>query len=178
VKLVGIVLADVGLQFPDFRAAERTFSLIVQVAGRAGRATPDGVVIVQTYRPDHDAVRLAAAGDQETFYASELALRRELGFPPYRRLVRVVFRGRDPGGVEDEAGAFARALVAELGRGGEVLGPVVCPIAIVGGRHRHHLIARARQLRPLVQAVRSVMAARKPKRDVHLEIDADPVDLL
>lgn len=178
VKLVGIVLADVGLQFPDFRAAERTFSLIVQVAGRAGRATPDGQVIVQTYRPNHEAIRLAAAGDLATFYKNELALRKELLFPPFSRLVRLVFRGEREEVVLAAAEEIGRALEGELRGKGEVLGPAECPLAVVAGKHRHHLIVRAAQLRPLVAAVRRALASRRPVTGLSIDVDADPVDLL
>jgi primosomal protein N' (replication factor Y) len=178
VKLVGIVLADVGLQFPDFRAAERTFSLIVQVAGRAGRFTPDGEVIVQTFRPEHEAIRRAAQGDIDGFYEAELALRRELGFPPFSRLVRIVFRGPDRSAVTRTAEQVARSLRAELSTRGEVLGPAECPLALVSGRHRHHLIARAPKVKPLVHAVRRSLEGRRWPRGVAIDVDADPVDLL
>ena len=178
VKLVGIVLADVGLQFPDFRAAERTFSLIVQVAGRAGRVKPDGEVIVQTFRPDHDAVRLAVAGDLESFYVSELDLRRELKFPPFRRLVRLVFRGKDRPAVEGVARSVAARLLTELGPAGEVLGPAECPLAVVNRQHRQHIIVRTVHLRPALDAVRRALAATVTTRGVRVDVDADPVDLL
>ena len=100
VKTVGVVLADTSLNLPDFRAAERTFALVVQVAGRAGRFTPDGEVILQTYRPDSPVMRLAAAADAEAFYRLELEARKELGFPPFARLVRdrVQVQGEGEGG--------------------------------------------------------------------------------
>jgi primosomal protein N' (replication factor Y) len=178
VKLVGIVLADVGLQFPDFRAAERTFSLIVQVAGRAGRASPDGQVIVQTYRPRHEAIRLAASGELDAFYRAELELRKELGFPPFSRLVRIVCRGPREESVAAAAEDLSRRVRAEIGDRGEVLGPAECPIAVVAGKHRHHLLARSAQLRPLLAAVRRALASGKPVSGVSVDVDADPVDLL
>jgi primosomal protein N' (replication factor Y) len=178
VKLVGIVLADVGLQFPDFRAAERTFSLIVQVAGRAGRSSPDGQVVVQTYRPNHEAIRLAAAGEITAFYEGELELRRELGFPPFSRLVRIVCRGPREEAVANAAEELGKRLRAELRPPGEVLGPVECPLAVVAGKHRHHLIARFSQPRPLIAAVRRALAAGRVAAGVTVDVDADPVDLL
>ena len=98
VRLVGVVLADTALHLPDFRAAERTFSLIVQVAGRAGRYFPDGRVLVQTFRPQDPAITYACSADIEGFYRYELAQRKELGFPPYTRLIRITARSKQAGG--------------------------------------------------------------------------------
>jgi primosomal protein N' (replication factor Y) len=94
VKLVGIVNADTGFQMPDFRAAERTFDLLVQVSGRAGRTLPDGKVLIQTMRPDNPAIVMAREGRLADFYSAELDTRRQLAFPPYSRLIRLVERGR------------------------------------------------------------------------------------
>lgn len=114
VKLVGIVLADTGLHLPDFRAQERTFSLIVQVSGRAGRFIPDGKVIVQTYRPDNEAVMLAAANRVDEFYERELATRRALRFPPFTRLIRLVLRGKEREKVLAAATELSRRIARHL----------------------------------------------------------------
>jgi len=177
VKLVGIVLADTGLHLPDFRAQERTFALIVQVAGRAGRYLPDGKVVIQTYRPDADAVRLAASHDLSTFYEKELATREALGFPPFSRLIRLVFRGRERERVQSTAASYAEAIAAGL-KQGEVLGPAECPLSIISGNHRYQLIARSRSFAHLHDAVSRVANGRHPDHGVYVELDVDPVSLL
>lgn len=178
VKTVGVVLADTSLNLPDFRAAERTFSLVVQVAGRAGRFTPDGEVILQTYRPDSPVMRLAAAQDAESFYALELEARRELGFPPYARLVRVVFRSKEKGRAAAAAREFSSLAQSFLPEGAEILGPAECPLGLVAGTARWQVIARAPEPGPLHRAMASALAAFKAPSSVRVEPDVDPVSLL
>ncbi len=180
VRLVGVVLADTGLHLPDFRAAERTFSLIVQVAGRAGRYFPDGKVIVQTFRPGEPAVALACSQDIEGFYSYELEQRRLLGFPPYARLIRVVFRSRDPAKAERAsrslAGIIRKGLSAEV----ELLGPSECPIEVIAGNSRRQLILRAGALGPAHALLRRSLAeyGERAESGTYLELDVDPVSLL
>jgi len=178
VKTVGVVLADTSLNLPDFRAAERTFALVVQVAGRAGRFTPDGRVILQTYRPDSAVMRLAAAADAEAFYPMELAARKELGFPPYARLVRVVFRSKEKGRAAAAARDFAERARPLLPEDAELLGPAECPLGMVAGTARWHLIARAPELGPLHKAIASALADFKVPASVRVEPDVDPVSLM
>lgn len=178
VKLVGIVLADTSLNLPDFRAAERTFSLVVQVAGRAGRFSPDGRVILQTFRPESPTMRFAAAQDVEGFYAAELAARRELGFPPYSRIIRVVFRSRKPERAWEGARAFARAAALSLPPDAEILGPAECPISSMAGTHRLHIVLRAPSMGGLHRSVSGVLRDFEPPADCRLETDVDPVSLL
>jgi primosomal protein N' (replication factor Y) (superfamily II helicase) len=178
VKTVGIVLADTSLNLPDFRAAERTFSLVVQVAGRAGRFTPDGDVLLQTYRPDSPVIGLAARADAEGFYRLELEARRELGFPPYARLVRVVFRSKERGRAQAAAHGFSLLLQGLLPEGAELLGPAECPLGMVAGTIRWQLIARSPELGPLHRALAAALAGFKVPASVRLEPDADPVSLM
>jgi primosomal protein N' (replication factor Y) len=178
VRLVGVVMADTALHLPDFRAAERTFSLIVQVAGRAGRFFPDGRVIVQTLRPDSPAVRFAATSDLRSFYAQELAVRKAAEFPPYTRLLRFVFRSRDPAKAKACAGDFAQRARPLIPAGAEILGPAECPIARVSANWRHQLIFRAAEYGPLHAALRDLWDEYEPVSGVHLEADPDPVSLL
>ena len=180
VKLVGIVSADTGLQLPDFRAAERTFDLIVQVSGRAGRFHPDGKVLVQTYIPDNETIGLAARADLETFYKKELAVRRALGFPPFTRLIRLVFRARSAAKSSAAAAAFAGSLEPSAGgpNGVEVLGPAECPLAVIAGNHRNHLIFRSRNFRDLHGLVRRALQRFQVPAGVYVEVDVDPVSLL
>ncbi|MCX7023406.1 MAG: primosomal protein N' [Spirochaetes bacterium] len=178
VKLVGVVLADTSLNLPDFRAAERTFSLVTQVAGRAGRFTPDGRVIVQTFRPRSPVVRFAAAHDIEGFYASELAAREELGFPPFARLVRIVFRSKDGARAVEASKAFAEAAAAFAPAGTEVLGPAECPIGMVAGNTRMQVVLRSVDPNGARTAVRDAIARFLVPANVHVEIDPDPVSLM
>ena len=189
VRLVGIINADTGLHLPDFRAAERTFNLIVQVSGRAGRSLPDGRVLVQTYLPDQDAIRLAVEGRAEEFYRREIALRRELRFPPFVRLIRVVVRSRTKQRAHAAAARFAEQLeqfrptpaasssaVAEPAA--EVLGPVECPIERIAGNFRYHMLLRNRTLGPLHAWVKRTCLAYSVPAGVHLEVDVDPAAVL
>ncbi len=175
VKLVGIVLADSGLRLPDFRAAERTFGLIVQVSGRAGRYHPDGIVLVQTYLPGNRTITLAAQGRLEEFYAEELESRRALGFPPYSRLIRVVFRSRSAAKAQQASADFARAL--RTGGGVEALGPAECPLAVIAGNSRTQVLLRAADFGAVHAAARQGLRAFTPPAGVYLEVDVDPVSL-
>ncbi|AEF85167.1 primosomal protein N' [Treponema primitia ZAS-2] len=180
VRLVGVVLADTGLHMPDFRAAERTFSLIVQVAGRAGRYFPDGKVIVQTLRPHDPAITRACALDVEGFFTAELAQREMLGFPPYTRLIRFTLRSKE---AERADGAIARlASIATplIPRDADVLGPAECPIGIMSGNHRRQLILRGKTMGTLHTAARAILDRYDKGRDAkaYLEVDVDPVSLL
>jgi primosomal protein N' (replication factor Y) len=180
VKLVGIVSADTGLRLPDFRAEERTFDLIVQVSGRAGRFHPDGTVIVQTYLPANDTIRLAARGDLAKFYQRELDTRRELGFPPFSRLIRLVFRSRSAAKSLAAAQAFARQVPAqEPGpEAVEVLGPAECPLAVISGNARTQVLLRSPDFRRLHAAARTALEAFGATAGVYVEVDVDPVSLL
>src|SRR5208337_513580 len=106
--------ADTGFQMPDFRAAERTFSLLVQVSGRAGRSIPDGRVLIQTFRPGAAAISMAREGRLDEFYTAELEVRRQLGFPPFARLVRLVVRGKNRQKVLEACTALTRAVETRL----------------------------------------------------------------
>ena len=176
VKLVGIVNADMGLQLPDFRAQERVFSLILQVSGRAGRFFPDGKVLVQTFRPDNDAVRLASMRDSETFYKKELEIRKMLSFPPFVRMTRLVLRGKDQKTVEKEARTLAGFILSL--KSVSVLGPGECPIAVIAGNYRYQLLLRDASLRKILETVKYARKKLKINKNVYLEIDVDPLSLL
>jgi primosomal protein N' (replication factor Y) len=178
VKLVGILMADSGLHIPDFRAAERVFSLIVQVSGRAGRFVPDGEVVVQTLRPKHDTIRLAAGADIEAFYQSELAVRRQLGFPPYARLFRLVFRSRYPDRADTAAASFRAALPDNLTSIARVMGPSECLLSVISGNYRRHLILQTEVFDRAHHILGRVLDAFDVPSGVHLEIDVDPVSLM
>jgi primosomal protein N' (replication factor Y) len=180
VTVVGVVDADTGLHFPDFRAAERTFQLVAQVAGRAGRGPKGGRVYVQTRSPDHHAIRAAAAHSVEAFAETELPLRTPPNppYPPAVGLVRFVASGRD----QARTAAIAERVAAWLRRAGTerlggaliVLGPAPCPITRLRGLWRWHVLVKAAEARALGRVVR----AWRAKSHRAVTVDRDPVSLL
>jgi primosomal protein N' (replication factor Y) len=185
VTLVGVVNADVAMNLPDFRASERTFQLLTQVAGRAGRGPGGGLVLVQTSLPGHYAIEAAAQHDYEGFAERELAERRDAGYPPSVRLANVVISGTDDGSARAAAEAAAAWLRAVLtaGRGDAVrlTGPAPCPVEKVRGRWRWHFLLRSTTSRPLGAACRELQEMyelRAGRADLRLVIDRDPVTLL
>ena len=180
VRLVGVVLADTGLHLPDFRAAERTFSLVVQVAGRSGRYFTDGKVIVQTLRPYDPAIVKSCALDVEGFYEAELAQREALSFPPYTRLIRFTLRGRDEEKTKAAAVRLAAIAMPLLPQGADALGPAECPLGIISNQYRRQLILRGKNMGTLHAAAGTIIARYEKGKDSHvyLEIDVDPVSLL
>jgi primosomal protein N' (replication factor Y) len=183
VTLVGVLNADVGLHMPDFRAAERTFQLLTQVAGRAGRSELGGRALIQTHSPSHHAVVLASEHDFDTFAETESAIRRELGYPPFGRLAAIRLSGADPGRVERASRALFTALRGERSRRSEstvtLLGPAPAPIPLVQNRHRWRILLRARRqdrIRRLLAAI--VPTVESPPTGVRIRIDIDPVSML
>jgi primosomal protein N' (replication factor Y) len=146
VTLVGVVLADVGLSLPDLRATERTFQVLTQVAGRAGRSPLGGQVILQTFLPEHYVIQAASRHDYQAFYQQELEYRRQLNYPPFSRLVRLEYRHRDPSRAEAAAQALASQirswLVEENRLETELVGPTPCFFARLGGQYRWQLVLR------------------------------------
>jgi primosomal protein N' (replication factor Y) len=183
VTLVGVVNADTGLNLPDFRASERTFQLLEQVAGRAGRGSDPGEVLVQTARPQHFALRAAAAHDYVGFAEQELEDRREPGYPPHRRLANLVISGRREGQVADTATELAewtrRLIAAREIEGIDVVGPAPCPIDRLRDRWRWHFLLKS-DTPPALGAVLRFLAQRRGRTDrqIRLEIDRDPEALL
>jgi primosomal protein N' (replication factor Y) len=180
VRLVGVILADTGLHLPDFRAAEKTFSLIVQVAGRAGRYFPDGKVIVQTLRMGDPVIARSCAVDVEGFFREELIQRKALQFPPYSRLIRISARSKDLARADAAMKRLAAIAAPLIPVGADILGPAECPISIINGNHRHHIILRGPSMGALHGAARVLLERYEKERDgrVYIEVDVDPVSLL
>jgi primosomal protein N' (replication factor Y) len=180
VRLVGVILADTGLHLPDFRAAERTFSLIVQVAGRAGRYFPDGKVIVQTLRMADPVITRSCGLDVEGFFKAELAQRKALNFPPYTRLIRFTIRSKDSRRSDAAIARLASLAAPLIPPGADMLGPAVCPIEIIAGNHRRQIILRGKSMGALHAAARLLLERYEKGRDraVYLEVDVDPVNVL
>jgi len=171
VTLVGVISADFSLNFPDFRAAERTFQLLTQVSGRAGRGTKPGHVIIQCYDTDHYAIRAAAKHDYLAFYRQEISFRRQLQYPPHGHLVRVLIQGHEQ--VVEQEAAIVTELIRKRLPSVEIFGPAPAPIAKIKGRYRWHIIVKSEY--PI-----SHLLADLPRNDqqVIISVDPDPLFLL
>jgi len=184
VTLVGVISADTQMLLPDFRASERTFQLLTQVAGRAGRSTLKGEVVIQTHQPAHYTLAHVVDHDFGAFYEEEIRARRELAYPPFSRLVLVETKGESEEHVREEAEKFARALKA-TGLRASLLGPAPAVIGRIDRKYRWHLILKClKEEDPSLAAVREALrtAARqteqKRRRDVRLTVDVDPAGLM
>ncbi len=179
VTLVGVMDADTGLHHPDYRGAERTFQLLCQVAGRAGRGEAAGEVLVQTHTPDHGAVRAAAVHDYEAFARQELAARRDAGFPPYARLLRLLCWAPAASAARGAAEAMAEALRGRTPPGVDLWGPAEAPLGLLRGQHRWHLCLRgpdASVLRDLARHALDALSLRPT--GARAAADPDPQSML
>jgi primosomal protein N' (replication factor Y) len=182
VTLVGVVNADVGLHFPDFRAAERTFQLLSQVAGRTGRGPRGGRVLVQTFNPEQPCISLAAAHDYLRFADRELAQRRAHNYPPYQRLARVIIRGHDQQEAADfserVAAAFQEAKSRLSAEEVRLLGPAEAPVFRLKGYFRFHFQLQSPSPATLHQVLRLVLPTLRAPTGVELTVDVDPFNML
>jgi primosomal protein N' (replication factor Y) len=181
VTLVGVVNADTGLHLPDFRAGERTFQLVTQVAGRTGRGEQGGRVLVQTFSPDHRAIRAAVRHDYAGFATAELPDRETFHYPPFASLVRIVFRGSVEQATEEFAahvGQLVRRGLQEQGGAPRALGPVAAPIARLRGKHRYHMLLQGTDRAALCRVVRETVGSVKTPADIQWIVDADPLSML
>ncbi|QFT59079.1 Primosomal protein N' [Sulfitobacter sp. THAF37] len=172
--LVGVIDADLGLMGSDLRAAERTFQLMRQVAGRAGRAEAPGVALLQTYQPEHPVIRAILAGNEEAFWSAEAQERRQAGVPPYGRMAGIILSGPDVAQVFDAGNLLAQRDAPLRRIGAQVFGPAPAPIARVRGRHRVRLLVKAEKSAPLQEALAQWVAQVKLKGDLRLAVDIDP----
>jgi primosomal protein N' (replication factor Y) len=176
-NLVGVVDADLGLANGDPRAAERTFQLLHQVVGRAGREEGLGVGYLQTHQPEHPVIRALIAGDRDAFYEREIELREKTQYPPFGRLASLVISANERATAE----SYARRLATAAPRSQEtrILGPAEAPLAVVRGRHRFRLLVRSPRAFDLSAYLREWLAsAAKPRGNVKLEVDVDPQSFL
>ena len=194
VTLVGIINADLGLTMPDFRANERTFQLITQVAGRAGRGDIRGEVIIQTYLPHDPVIRAVASHDRSVFLGHDLAMRLDAQYPPYVRLVNVVCRGRSEERTRSFADRFATEVrrvlklraPASAGRGSGlavgdlpvVLGPASCVIERAKDRYRFHFLVKAPLDYDVSSAIAEALTRVGEERGISISVDVDPYDLM
>ena len=187
-KVVGIVLADTGLHLPDFRASEKTFALITQVAGRAGRFFPDGEVYVQTYNPGAESIYYACNAKVNEFYSSEISTRKLLEFPPFSRLVRLVFRSpnlEDAKSTAHNAKQILEEQLSELKKkfsslsaDVEILGESECPINKIAANYRYQIILKSKNINILQRMTDHLINDFTHPSNVYIEIDIDPVNLL
>jgi primosomal protein N' (replication factor Y) len=181
VTLVGVIAADLSLNVPEFRAAERTFQLLTQVSGRAGRGPKAGLVVVQTYCPDHYAIRTAQQQDFEAFYREEIEYRRELQYPPFSVLANVVVTHADETTAQEYAERIAHGLRAsflQLQVGGSILGPAPAPLARLRGLYRWHLLVKAPRPGRLQKLLARTLRQLPPEMRQSLTVDVDPVNMM
>ncbi|MFD1193978.1 primosomal protein N' [Seohaeicola saemankumensis] len=172
--LVGVIDADLGLQGSDLRAAERTFQLMRQVAGRAGRAEKRGQALLQTHQPEHPVIRAILAGDEEGFWRAEAEERRQAGVPPYGRMAGIIISANDAQPAFDLGTALARMDAPLRAIGAQVYGPAPAPIARIRGRHRVRLLVRADKGAPLQAALGRWLAQVRLTGSLRLAVDIDP----
>jgi primosomal protein N' (replication factor Y) (superfamily II helicase) len=179
-----VLSADLGLDMPDFRAAEKTFARLLQVAGRCGRGSQPGVTYIQTYYPESDVIADAARQDYVAFFEREILSRQVHGFPPFSRLARFVFSAIDRDKLPDVAAGFGRQLTDRCSASGivvETLGPAPCPVAVIRGQARRQLFVRTRQMvaltRMLTQWESESSRFGLPTK-VKLQVDIDPDDVM
>jgi len=179
VTLVGIVNADIGLGMPDFRAAERTFQLLTQAAGRAGRGGLPGIVVLQTINPEHYAVRFSAVQDYELFYAKELQFRKVMRYPPFASLANVIFRSEKQEEALRMSGEIAELLKDEKD-GVRILGPAEAPVPRVNKEFRYQMLVKAAQRKRLAEILDRIrkLATDRNWPATSLVIDVDPLNLL
>ncbi len=173
VTLVGVISADTSLNLPDFRAGERTFQLLTQVAGRAGRSILGGKVIVQTYNPEHYAIVAASTHDYGAFYAREIAFRREQNYPPFSRLIRLLYANVNEKRAQDESARLHRALTTRIAQRGlpalDLIGPAPAFFHRVRGEYRYQILLRGREPHALIEDIALPLGWR---------VDVDPVSVL
>lgn len=176
-KLVGIINADTALHLPDFRSAERAFSLIVQVAGRTGRFFPDGKVILQTYNPYSSSIAFACQNDIDGFYKYELEEREILDFPPFSRLIRLVFRSSSEN-ISKESASSAAQLLSQGNQNFSVLGPAECPLSKIAANYRYQVLLKGNDIASMQKAISNLIWNYKTPQGIYIEVDVDPVTLL
>ena len=187
ITLVGIICADLSLSFPDFRAGERTFQLLAQVAGRAGRGDSPGRVVLQTYNPDHFSIAAARQQDFIGFYRQEIGFRKALDYPPYSRMIQLKISAKDPQKTEVHArlmGDLCRQLKSNHAadyQSVEVMGPIEAPLTRIAGRYRWQLLLKGLNARSLHQYINQLMSAYPSafvRKSIQVAIDVDPIFMM
>ncbi len=181
VTLVGVISADTALALPDFRSAERTFQLITQVAGRAGRGDAPGRVAVQTFLPEDPTIRAALSQDFASFATNEMVGRREVGLPPFARMARIILRHQDQEAILELAAETARRIGAaaeSLKSPVRIRGPMPCAIVRIAGYHRQQIVLSSPTAEPIQKLLDAVRTAGGLESADRVAVDVDPVSLL
>lgn len=178
VVLAGVISADVLLGLPDFRSAEKGFQLFSQLAGRAGRGEKPGRVLIQTYEPDHYLFEFVKTHNFKGFFAHELSQRRELGYPPFTRLARIILKGRQKDKFEKSISSVREICGRFKMRGITLLGPSACPLERLRGRYRWHFLLKARSSQSLHSAVRAISREISSLADLEIDVDIDPLNMM
>ncbi len=180
ITLVGVISADTALNMPDFRAAERTFQLITQVAGRGGRGETPGKVIIQTFNPDHYALRHAQNHDYKSFYTEEIDFRKALQYPPFGRIINLRLSSIKKDTLVEQAhilGKLAKKLSARHGNIAEIIGPAESPLAKIRGRFRFQMLIKGQDINVLHQIAREIISKNK-NSNVKITADVDPENFM
>ncbi|MFH1563925.1 MAG: primosomal protein N' [Nitrospirota bacterium] len=183
ITLVGVISADVGLNLPDFRASERIFGLLTQVAGRAGRGKVSGLVIIQTYNPDNPTIQFAKTQDYHAFYSNEITFRKELNYPPFAHLANIIIKGKDEGHtikLAQNIGDNLRMINQERGKLHKtilILGPAPCPLTKIKQEYRWQILLKGSP-KSLQELLKSVLVLTSIPKDLKVGIDIDPSGLL
>ncbi len=180
ITLAGVILGDTGLNLPDFRAAERTFHILTQLAGRAGRGITPGKVIIQTLMPSEPVMQFVKSHDYTGFYQDEEKKRRQLGYPPFKRFVRLLLHGAKRDKVENAAyrlREISEVLLKEI-TGCDILGPAPAPIERLKGRYRWHILLRGDNAKNLHKLIRNLINNASELKGCKIEIDVDPVSMM
>lgn len=180
VTLVGVISADLTLNMPDFRASERTFQLLMQVSGRAGRGEDPGKVLIQTFNPDHYSLQATCRHDYRGFYNEEIRFRRDLVYPPFSRLANLIAVGSTPQSAKALVEKVYRGLRQKVGDSREItlLGPAPAPLERIKGRYRWHLLLKAKRISPLLALLQQELEALSSAERKQVTVDIDPVSLL
>ncbi len=175
VTLVGILSADSGLQLPDFRAAERTFQLSVQVAGRAGRGERPGLVVLQSWNPSHYAIQAALSQDYEKFAQKEMEFRRQSQYPPFGKILRFIIEGQNEELVKEKAKEIVQKAKESSS---SILGPAPAPISKIKDRYRWHFIIKAAKISEILHTAKSLKHFITTSKNIKVQMDIDPISLL
>ncbi|MCG8573233.1 MAG: primosomal protein N' [Spirochaetes bacterium] len=177
IKFVGVINADQMLNLPDFKAAERTFTLITQVAGRAGRVDTPGLVLIQTKNPDHYSISSAVHGRYESFFKEEIQFRKLFAMPPFKRMIRLIVRGPLEDKADEDSKKISNLFNKHLTKEIELLGSSACLIPKINQNYRFQILLKSNKLEWIQQLVKNVLPEIKLNSKNYLEIDVDPIDL-
>jgi len=184
VTLVGVILADFTLNLPDFRSSERTFQLLTQVSGRAGRSCLPGKVVIQTYSPEHYSILYSSNHDYKGFYENEIEVRERFGYPPFSRLMNIIVAGAKQGEVAECSRALFKGIKQRLNkysdRALEIFGPGPAVHSRIKGKYRWQIIIKCSQMEIIREDIKNVWLdiMRSMKKDISIIIDIDPYSLM